>query len=228
MSKRKLFPLVAVGAGLAAMYGVVACNSAECSRDSDCKGERICDNGSCVADDNGGNTTTTSSTTSPACPCSAGQFDCNGTTSLNSCDDGCHWTFNGCTTACTGAGYDKTSGCEYSSNLGHDACMCFDLGGIGDACATSDQCASGSCNGAGWCSSNSGNTCTTDSGCNGTAGNGSNNTNGYANHCVNTTSGGHQCFPGCTINSDCAQYAFGICKSAPSNRGAFVQCCTNG
>jgi len=58
------------------------------------------------------------------CDCSSGDYQCVGDESLNTCDDGCNWTLKDCETLCLDNGYDVLLGCEYSSNLGHDACIC--------------------------------------------------------------------------------------------------------
>ena len=79
------------------------------------------------------------------CNCTLGTFDCLTTSSINICEDGCMWTTKDCRTVCTEAGYDDTIGCVYESEVGHDACMCFNEGGIGDKCDGQITCAEGFC-----------------------------------------------------------------------------------
>jgi Cys-rich repeat protein len=60
-----------------------------------------------------------------ACTCSSGQRQCNGTSAINTCPDGCQWTSTPCATVCLLNGYvNKSSGCAIDGNTGQDVCWC--------------------------------------------------------------------------------------------------------
>jgi hypothetical protein len=58
-----------------------------------------------------------------SCECSSGDTLCNGDY-LQMCDDGCNWTSYDCNELCITDGYDYTTGCSYSSDVGNDVCLC--------------------------------------------------------------------------------------------------------
>jgi hypothetical protein len=60
------------------------------------------------------------------CNCTEGAQACNGSTALNTCEDGCHFTSSACTSLCQSAGYVRATGCSYSSSKGADICYCSD------------------------------------------------------------------------------------------------------
>jgi hypothetical protein len=174
----------------------------------------------------GSNQSCSGGTCASTCACTTGKFSCSGSTTLNTCNDGCSWTANDCNSSCIAGGYDGASGCGYASDLGHDACLCYH-GGISDACTSDSTCLGSSfcASLAHWCQASS--DCASNADCLGTGPGGRNNTNGYFNYCVNVTGGAHQCFPGCSSDADCAAYAFGACKAVGTINGTTQYACTS-
>jgi hypothetical protein len=190
---------------------------AKCGADSECE------SGCCAKVT--GETFGACAAPSACCECTAGSYACSGTGSIQSCDDGCHWTTDSCGTLCKSAGYDGTTGCEFDADRGHDTCSCF-YGGIGDACTTSSTCAVGGCESlAHWCGPAT--DCVSNTNCIGTGPGGRNHTSGYSNYCVGVTGGGHECFPGCSTDADCAGYSFGVCKAVTTISGSTQYVCTS-
>jgi hypothetical protein len=187
-----------------------------------CYANSECESGCCAAIK--GESYGACAVASACCECSAGTYSCTGTTTLETCDDGCHWTANSCASICKTAGYDGASGCSLDSSKGHDTCDCF-YGGIGDACSSDSTCVGGNyCEGgAKWCGRSS---CSTNVDCLGTGLGGRNHTNGYFNYCFRTTGGGAECFPGCSTDADCLAYGFGACKAYTDIEGTTHYACS--
>ena len=116
--------------------------------------------------------------------------------------------FPGCTQYADCATYAGTF-CQpiVSSTRGF---VCANSGGdIGDPCSTDADCTvAGTCS-VGWCTQS----------CAGpsdgaSCGTGGTNLQGNANHCVfDTFANAYQCYPGCTVQSDCIPYAGATCQS---------------
>ena len=60
----------------------------------------------------------------PICECSAGDAACLNQQTYQSCDDGCHWSYQLCATICQQQGYDYSTQCAYNSGAGKDVCHC--------------------------------------------------------------------------------------------------------
>lgn len=196
-------------------------NDHVCHAKCDANGE--CESGCCAKVT--GETYGACAAASACCSCSAGSYACSGSGSIQSCDDGCSWTTSSCATLCKSAGYDGTTGCGPDASKGHDTCSCF-YGGVGDACTDDSTCPVGGCASlAHWCDHSA--DCTSNTSCIGTGAGGRNHTNGYSNYCVTITGGGHECFPGCSTDADCAAYSFGVCKAVTTISGVTQYVCTS-
>lgn len=157
-------------------------------------------------------------------PCEEGDYECSDSDRLLICEGSRGWVSYDCETECTVAGFVGTNGCRYSSESGHDVCMCFSLGGTGDACTENHECEDGDCASlALWCARS----CYSSSSCLGNGAGGRNETNGHFNYCVETY-GGYECFPGCTTDSDCLPYGFGDCRSVQTTSGSEMVCANPG
>jgi len=98
--------------------------------------------------------------------------------------------------------------------------------GLGDPCASNDNCLSGKCSGTpGWCTQ----TCSaTNAGCKGSGSDGFSNSLGHVNWCVETISVGNFCFPACSTNADCTPYGVSAltCQSGTSVTGFDIDVCS--
>jgi hypothetical protein len=180
--------------------------SSECTSDSDCKGTRVCDNGSCV-DPNGapdagkhdsatsGSGTADSSPPPPACiatshSCSDNGECCNYQSGTGYCTD--FGSGGECADSCS-SNSDCTSGC------------CAATSGGGSVCSPASQCQT-TCHAAGY-------SCTVNNDCCDYR-----NGQGYCANFGGTTA----CHDSCSSNSDCTS---GCC--ARLNNGAYVCAAAN-
>lgn len=61
------------------------------------------------------------------CNCAPGSQACNGTSALNTCDDGCHFASTSCASVCLADGHiNYSSGCSYDPKVAKDTCFCPD------------------------------------------------------------------------------------------------------
>jgi hypothetical protein len=93
--------------------------------------------------------------------------------------------------------------------------------GVGDPCVEQDNtCIAGvSCEGS-WCTR----TCTHDANCTGIGPSGG-NALGRENACIHSSSSGDLCFPGCSVNSDCALFPTTYCFATTSVDGLVATIC---
>ncbi len=170
-------------------------NSEECSSDSDCKGDRVCSDGSCVdqPSPNGGST----SSSPPPAECSEVGESC---ASTGCCTDGnalCVDYGASVGTLCGAKceyGNECESGCCGGLKDGGGVCSPYDYCEWGVPCTDDDHCNSNVC--LGWCSES----CSDSNDC---------ASNGW---CYELNGGGQYCFPQCETNSDCSIYPGTVCE----------------
>lgn len=194
--------------------------TASCTSDTDCEGDRVCDDGACVSQGSGGNGGGDGGNacveTGAVCHAPA---DCCGTASGQStCVNYGVSTGTRCGDRCT-AGSQCTSGCCAALEEGGGVCAaasyCPKLAAVGDQCTADDQCESGLCTGIA-CSS----PCSASNNlCEGRPGQLTNSSGGY-NWCLQSRGGRYLCYPGCYSDSDCYQYGSGVtCNRATDVSG---------
>jgi hypothetical protein len=233
-----------MGVGLAFAVGCIGCSSAsspgsfgedagasgECSKDSDCKGSRICKSGACVdiPVDSGA---PAKDTGTPPPDCAEPGETCTGTTCCQASTKApkgaiCASNDNVCHAKCA-SNSECVSGC-CATVTGETYGACADksfcpAGGIGDGCADASSCKSGLCAGGtdGWCTR----TCTYSTDCYGDYA--TKNKYGHYNYCVKTTSGSNGCFPSCTTDADCSWYPGMHCASVTTTAGTSVRVCSS-
>lgn len=223
--------------GVMAAGGVLACSSAgdgrepgdECSSDSDCGADEVCEDGACKdapAAGSGGAGAGPASASASASSTGSGAPTCGPVEAGDACDsvDDCD-----CTSTCVNFD-DSFVACAYKCTA-HSECAsgCCDLlddgvgsvcspaeycapaapGEIGDPCAEDSQCASNLC--VGWCTDY----CSYDYQCPGD------------NWCVQNSNGNQICFPGCDTSSDCVGFPGTSCQSITTTSGYATDVCSS-
>lgn len=98
---------------------------------NDCNGHGTCSLGVCVCDPGYSGTSCNQCAsgyggypTCTLCTCSTGQQQCDGSTAISYCTDGCHWTSYSCTTVCEQKSVSRSSGCAWDPSVARDTCWC--------------------------------------------------------------------------------------------------------
>ncbi len=59
------------------------------------------------------------------CTCTLGSLQCDGSSAIEGCPDGCHWLSQSCATECAEqTAISRSSGCAYDWNTKRDSCWC--------------------------------------------------------------------------------------------------------
>jgi hypothetical protein len=105
-------------------------NKGSCA-DNGCNGHGTCILGICVCDTGYSGTSCNQCAGEYSgypictlCTCSTGQQQCDGSTAINYCTDGCQWTSYSCTTVCEQKSVSRSSGCAWDPSLSLDMCWC--------------------------------------------------------------------------------------------------------
>jgi hypothetical protein len=243
---------VALPAALVFGYGgcVQEEDDAECDSTADCKNGRVCKGGECEACTSYTECGASGACSEGRCvnalpeyaPC---EFEAECRSSSNSlavcalagdhgfiCSEECQESAQGVAVGDCIDSYRCDNGCclvqEVGGSTGYGLCAPgvpappSGLGGIGDACISGNECASGSCTGS-WCNQ----PCSTDADCAGS--HGGLNEFGETNYCIETTSGDLRCFPGCEgPNAGCSGYHSSIeCDEYTRDNGVVIHMCSS-
>jgi hypothetical protein len=126
------------------------CKGVDCNGHGSCKpadGKCSCQTGytgaSCDRCASGyeGYPSCTKKKTAPPCTCSAGQQECLSASTYKYCKDGCYWTIQACSQACS---TQKSSGCDYSTKHKVETCFCASPGWDWKVFRFTDSCTDGS------------------------------------------------------------------------------------
>lgn len=197
---------VAFGSMMAACEGGAENSGAsgpeQCASDNDCKGDRVCDDGQCVAP------SPPSGGSGPGC--SDVDESCSDTGCCNDSDATCVAYGGAVGTMCG-------SVCEYGSQCKSGCCAGLQEGGGVCApmeycdwkvpCDAANYCASDIC--IGWCSD----TCSNSNDC---------ASDGW---CYATSGGGQYCYPECSTDADCSMYPGAVCELYETVDGYDVWTC---